>query len=128
MTWPEGYCLHQTSNPPLASHSRCLYPARPCARRDYHLLRRQRTLHHRRPGNRVLRPWRVKVVSQRILRILAECHKKNTWGAPLEAIIQEGFEAGLLPPVCASMQTGILQVRQPGEPTWPSGLEAVFIR
>jgi len=26
-----------------------------------------------------------------------------------------------------TVQTGILQVRQPGEPTWPEGLEAIFL-
>jgi len=54
-------------------------------------------------------------VTVREMKILPE-----TFDELMAGLCREGF--------VRTVQTGILQVRQPGEPTWPSGLEAVFIR
>ncbi|MEM2910856.1 MAG: hypothetical protein QXO01_07330 [Nitrososphaerota archaeon] len=46
--------------------------------------------------------------------------RPETFDELMGSLCREGF--------VRTVQTGILQVRQPGEPTWPTGLEAVFIR
>jgi len=46
--------------------------------------------------------------------------RPETFDELMSGLCREGF--------IRTVQTGVLQVRQPGEPTWPSGLEAVFIR
>ncbi|MFQ6096041.1 MAG: hypothetical protein ACE5NN_07845 [Candidatus Bathyarchaeia archaeon] len=46
--------------------------------------------------------------------------RSETFEELMGGLCREGF--------IRTIRTGILQVRQPGEPTWPAGLEAVFIR